>query len=111
MLFRSGSDFPIESINPILGFYAAIARKDVNGNPPEGFNIENALSREEAMKAMTIWAAKACFEEDIKGSIERDKFADFVILDGDIMEMDIRQVANVKVLQTYIAGAQVYACK
>ena len=63
-----GTDFPVEDVSPILTFYAAISRKDVNGYPEDGFNFENALSREEALRGMTIWAAKANFEEKEKGS-------------------------------------------
>ena len=65
-----GTDFPVENINPLYTFYAAVARKDMKGWPEEGYQMENALNREEALKGMTIWAAKAAFEENIKGSIE-----------------------------------------
>ena len=75
-----GTDFPIEKINPILTFHAATVRKDINNNPKNGFQIENALTRKETLKGMTIWAAYANFEENIKGSIEKNKVADFVIL-------------------------------
>ncbi|MBT5527840.1 MAG: amidohydrolase [Cytophagia bacterium] len=104
----NGSDFPVESINPLFGFYSTIARKDQQGNPPNGFQFENALSREEALKAMTIWAAKSNFEENIKGSIELGKLADFVILENDIMEIDELEIIDTKVLSTYIGGKEVY---
>ena len=75
-----GTDFPVEQINPILTFYAATIRKDANNYPEGGFQKENGLSKEETIRGMTIWAAKANFEEQEKGSIETGKFADFVIL-------------------------------
>ncbi len=95
----TGSDFPVESINPLLGFYAAVARQDSIGFPKGGFQVENALSREEALKGMTIWAAYSNFEEKEKGSIEPGKFADFVILDKDIMKIPIKDVRTVKVVR------------
>ncbi len=107
----NGSDFPIESINPIYGFYAAVARKNIDGLPENGFQIENSLSREEALKAMTIWAAKGCFEENEKGSLEVGKLADFVVLDSDIMKISISEVPSVKVLKTFVGGLEVFSFK
>jgi predicted amidohydrolase YtcJ len=104
----NGSDFPVESINPVYGFYAAVARKDLSGNPPDGFMKEEALSREEALRAMTIWAAKACFEENKKGSLESGKLADFVVLDQDIMKVDEVEISNTKVLGTWMDGVPVF---
>lgn len=103
-----GTDFPVEDINPIYTFYAAVARKDQKGWPDDGFQMENALTKEEALRGMTIWAAKAAFEEDIKGSIEAGKFADFIILQDDIMECDIDKVPGTKVKTTYLNGQKVY---
>jgi len=94
----TGSDFPVESINPLLGFYAAFTRLDSIGFPPGGFQSENALTREEALKGMTIWAAYANFEEKEKGSIEPGKFADYVILDKDIMKVTPPEVFKTKVV-------------
>lgn len=104
----NGSDFPVESINPLFGFYAAVVRKDQKAYPKDGFQIENKLSRKEALKRMTIWAAYSNFEEKEKGSIEPGKFADFVILDEDIMKIDEKELYKVKVYQTYVAGFLVY---
>jgi len=106
-----GTDFPVESINPIYTFYAAVERKDLKGFPSTGFQPENALSRVEALKGMTIWAAKAQFEENEKGSIEPGKYADFVILDNDIMKMNGADLPKVKVLKTYVNGEKVYEKK
>jgi hypothetical protein len=107
----NGTDFPVEEINPLLTFYAAVARVSENGDPRGGFQIENALSREEALRSMTIWAAKGSFEEDIKGSIEPGKLADFIILEKDIMKVNISEVPGIKVLKTYIDGEMVFEAK
>ncbi|MCX6251745.1 MAG: amidohydrolase family protein [Bacteroidetes bacterium] len=104
----NGTDFPIEKIDPLLTFYAAVARKDLTGYPPDGFQTENALTREDALRSITIWAAKGCFEEKEKGSIEPGKYADFVILDQDIMTIPIDEVPKVKVLSTYLNGEKVF---
>lgn len=106
-----GTDFPVENINPMFTFYAATERKDLKGYPAGGFQKENALTRQEALKGMTIWAAKANFEEKEKGSIEPGKYADFVILDQDIMKTDGTQLPKVKVLNTYVNGEKVYEKK
>lgn len=100
----NGTDFPVEKIDPRLTFLASVARKDVEGYPEEGFQKENGLTREETLKSMTIWAAKAAFEENEKGSIEVGKFADFIILEEDIMEIEEKDIPNVKVLNTYSSG-------
>ena len=106
-----GTDFPVENINPLYTFYAAVERKDLKGFPANGFQPENALSRVEALKGMTIWAAKAQFEEKEKGSIEPGKYADFVILDNDIMKINGADVPKVKALKTYVNGEKVYEKK
>jgi len=103
-----GTDFPIEGISPIETFYAAVARKDKEGNPIAGFQKENALSRSDALKGMTIWAAKSNFEEKEKGSLEKGKFADFIILNNDLMECSESAILNSSVTRTYINGACVY---
>ncbi len=102
-----GTDFPVEKVNPMLTFYAAVARKDLNNYPKDGFQMNNALSREETLKGMTIWAAYSNFEENEKGSIETGKFADFIILNQNIMEIEINQVPKIKVLQTFVNGERV----
>lgn len=107
----NGSDFPIENINPIYGFYAAVARKDLNGQPTNGFQIENALTREQALRGMTIWAAKANFEDDFKGSLELGKWADFVILDRDLLIEQESDLPNSKVISTFVGGEPVYQVK
>ncbi len=106
-----GTDFPVENINPMYTFYAAVARKDLKGFPEGGFQIENALSRENTLRGMTIWGAYANFEEKEKGSIEIGKFADFVILENDIMKCEIDNVPKTKVFATYVNGEKVYEKK
>ena len=103
-----GTDFPVENINPMLTFYAAAIRKDAKGFPASGFQMENALSREQALRGMTIWAAKGSFEEKEKGSIEAGKFADFIILDQDIMKANPAELLKTVVLKTYVNGELVF---
>ncbi|CAM4318288.1 amidohydrolase [Gillisia hiemivivida] len=103
-----GTDFPVEEVSPFYTFYASTARKDLKNYPEGGYRMEQALSREETLKGMTIWAAYANFEEEEKGSIETGKFADFIILDKNIMEVDKNEIPNIKVLQTYVNGEKVY---
>lgn len=106
-----GTDFPVEFINPLFTFYSAVARKDGNNFPDNGFQIENALTRIEAIKGMTIWAAKGSFEEYEKGSLEVGKFADFVILNSDILSIPIEETRNTKILSTWVDGKLVYEFK
>jgi predicted amidohydrolase YtcJ len=106
-----GTDFPVEDISPIKTFYAAVFRQDAKGFPAGGFEMENALTRQEAIRGMTIWAAKANFEEHEKGSLEKGKFADFVILDNDLMTTNEKDVLNTKVLKTFVNGEKVFEGK
>ncbi len=103
-----GTDFPVEDISPFKSFYAAVYRKDSKGFPKGGFQMENALTRQETIKGMTIWAAYSNFEEKEKGSLTKGKFADFVILDNDLMTCTEDKILNTKVLSTFIAGEEVY---
>ena len=104
----NGTDFPIENISPLQTFYAAVARKDLKGYPIEGYQTENSLTREEALRSVTIWAAKANFMEKSKGSLEIGKDADFVILDQDIMQIPTLNVPTTASLQTFIMGEAVH---
>ncbi|WP_299246717.1 amidohydrolase [uncultured Aquimarina sp.] len=103
-----GTDYPVENVSPFYTFYAAVARKDLKQYPAGGFQKENALSREETLKGMTIWAAYSNFEETEKGSITKGKFADFVILEENIMEIEEDKIPNIKVNATYVGGEKVY---
>ncbi len=103
-----GTDFPVEDISPFKTFLAAVVRKDAKGYPAKGFQAENALTREEAIKGMTTWAAKAGFLEKEVGSIEVGKKADFIIADKDLMKVDEKEILNTKVLATFIGGKKVF---
>jgi predicted amidohydrolase YtcJ len=104
----NGSDFPVENINPLYGYYALCVRKDREGFPEGGFQAENAMSRKEALKAMTIWAARAAFEETEKGSLEPGKMADFILTDSDLLEIPPEEIPLVRITQTWLAGEKVY---
>ncbi|AKA34341.1 amidohydrolase [Flagellimonas lutaonensis] len=106
-LVALGTDFPVERVNPFLTFYAAVARKDLDNYPEGGFQMKDALTREEALKGMTIWAAYSNFEENEKGSIEAGKFADFVVLSDDIMSIPEANIPNLKAEQVFLGGEQV----
>ena len=103
-----GTDFPVEDISTFKTFFAAVVRQDSKGFPAGGYQMENALSREETLRGMTIWAAKASFEEKKKGSLEKGKFADFIILDTDLMSCEAAAILKTKVLATYSNGKKVY---
>lgn len=103
-----GTDFPVEDISPFKTFYAAVVRKDAKGNPPNGFQPENALTRRQAIKGMTIWAARAdCLEKEV-GSIEPGKKADFVILDQDLLQVPDARILSVNVVSTWLGGKKVH---
>ncbi|MFM7900600.1 MAG: amidohydrolase, partial [Bacteroidota bacterium] len=107
-LIIGGSDFPVEHINPLFGFYAAVTRKDQKGFPENGFLAEQKISREDALRSMTIWPAFGAFMESQTGSIEKGKNADFIILDQDIMQCKESDIWKAKVLETYIGGKKVF---
>jgi len=106
-----GTDFPVEDISPFKTFYAAVVRKDAKGWPDNGYQPENALSRADALRGMTIWAAKSNFEEKEKGSLEKGKLADFVVTDKDLMTAAPEELLNIVVERTYINGELVYKRK
>jgi predicted amidohydrolase YtcJ len=106
-----GTDFPVEDINPMNTFYAAVVRKDAKGFPEGGYQFENALSRQETLRGMTIWAAKGSFEENEKGSLEVGKFADFIILNQDIMTVASEKLLATQVLKTFVGGEKVFEIK
>ncbi|MBC7689495.1 MAG: amidohydrolase [Aquabacterium sp.] len=106
-----GTDFPVEDISPFKTFYAATIRKDAKGWPEAGYQINNALTKKQTLMGMTIWAAKANFEENEKGSLEKGKFADFVILDTDLMTTDPGKILQAAVVKTFVNGEVVYEKK
>jgi len=105
----SGSDFPVENINPLHGFFAAVARKDHKFYPEKGFFPQHKLSREETIKSFTIWPAYAAFKEQEWGTLTIGKVADFVVLDQDLMQSPEMDLLKTTVLSTYIGGKQVYS--
>jgi len=104
----NGTDFPIEDISPLKTFFASVCRTNSKGLPLGGFQMENALTREQALRSVTIWAAKAGFEETKKGSIEIGKAADFVVLDTDLMNCSVEAILQAKVLKTVSGGQLVF---
>ena len=104
----SGTDFPVEAVNPMYTFHSAVYRQNLDFVPSEGFQMENALTKEETLRSMTIWAAKASFEETLKGSLEIGKYADFVVLDKDIMTTPGNEIPGIKVIMTFVNGEKVY---
>ena len=102
-----GTDFPVEEVNPMLTFHAAVARKDAKEYPKGGFQIENALSRAETLRGMTLWAAYSNFEEKEKGSLEVGKWADFVMYDQDLMKIEEHKIVKMKPIVTYLKGQKV----
>lgn len=105
----SGSDFPVENVNPFFGLYSAISRQDHQGNPEGGWYADEAMSREEALRSFTIDAAYAAYQEDILGTLESGKWADFILIDRDIMEVPKEQIWQTEVLETWVAGEKVYS--
>ena len=104
----NGTDFPVENIEPMFTFYASVFRTDLNSLPEGGWQKEEGLTREQTLRSMTIWAAKAAFEENEKGSLEPGKYADFVILDTDLMTATPQQVLAAKIESTWIGGEKVF---
>ncbi|HET7189954.1 MAG TPA: amidohydrolase [Gemmatimonadaceae bacterium] len=104
----NGSDFPVEAVNPLLSFHSAVSRQDAENWPAAGWMPEQRMTRDEALKSMTIWPAYAAFQETTMGSLTPGKLADFVVLDRDIMTVPERDILGTNVLATYIGGQAVY---
>jgi len=107
----NGSDFPVEEVNPLISFHAAFTRQDAHNWPPNGWYPEQKMTREEALRSITLWPAYAAFQERIMGSLTPGKLADFVVLDQDIMRVAPEQVLHTQVLATYVGGKAVYERK
>jgi Predicted metal-dependent hydrolase with the TIM-barrel fold len=108
VVIPNGSDFPVEEVNPLISFHSAVSRQDASGWPPGGWYPDQIMTREEALRAMTIWPAYAGFQEKTMGSISPGKYADFVILDRDIMTVPASDILKTKVISTWIGGKPVY---
>jgi len=108
VVIPNGSDFPVEQVNPLISFHASIARQDANDWPAGGWQPEQRMTREEALRSMTLWPAYSAFQEKDMGSLTPGKLADFVILDQDIMRVPAELVLKTNVLATYVGGKAVY---
>jgi predicted amidohydrolase YtcJ len=104
-----GSDAPVEMVNPYHGLYAAVTRMDRSGLPNGGWYPSEAMTRVEALKAFTIWTAYGQFEENLKGSLEVGKLADFVVIDRDYMSCAANDIKNINAVLTVVGGEEVYA--
>ncbi len=108
VVIPNGSDFPVESVNPLISFHASVARQDAENWTDEGWHPEQKMTREEALKSMTIWPAYAAFQEKELGSLTPGKYADFVVLDRDIMKMPAEYILSTQVIATWLGGKPVY---
>jgi predicted amidohydrolase YtcJ len=111
VIIPNGSDAPVEQINPLISFHAAISRQDANNWPAGGWFADQRMTRDEALRGMTLWPAYAAFQEQDLGSLTIGKFADFVVLDQDIMRVPAELVLKTGVVMTYVGGKEVYARK
>lgn len=111
VVIPNGTDFPVEEVNPLLTFHAAVTRQDPTNWPVGGWYPEQKMTREEALQSMTIWPAYAGFQESVLGSLTPGKYADFVILDRDIMHVPDTEILGARVVSTWIAGKRVYEAK
>jgi predicted amidohydrolase YtcJ len=111
VIIPNGSDAPVEQINPLISFHAAVARQDAKNWPAGGWFPEQKMNREEGLRSMTLWPAFAAFQEKDLGSITAGKFADFVVLDQDIMRVPQELILNTNVLNTFVGGKEVYTRK
>jgi predicted amidohydrolase YtcJ len=108
VVIPNGTDFPVEAVNPMRTFHSAVSREDEHDWPPGGWHPEQKMTREEALKSMTIWPAYAAFQDSVMGSLSAGKYADFVVLDRDIMRIPAEEILATQVVATYIGGRAVY---
>ncbi len=108
VIIPNGSDFPVEQVNPLISFHAAVSRQDAANAPAGGWHPEQVMTRSEALKAMTLWPAYAAFQESTMGSLSAGKYADFVVLDRDIMTVPANEILQTRVMSTWIGGRAVY---
>jgi predicted amidohydrolase YtcJ len=111
VVIPNGSDFPVEHVNPLISFKAAVSRQDARGWPVGGWYPEQRMTRDEALKSMSLWAAYAAFQENELGSLTAGKRADFVVLDQDIMRVPDAMLPDTRVLSTWVGGRSVYERK
>jgi predicted amidohydrolase YtcJ len=108
VVIAGGSDAPVERGEPMIEFYAAVARKSIKGEQGEGWHLEQAVTREQALKMFTLWPAYAAFEEKEKGSIEPGKLADLTVLSDDVMKIAEPEILKTRCLMTIVGGEAVY---
>ncbi len=111
VIIPNGTDFPVEQVNPLITFHSAVTRQDSTGWPDGGWYPEQRMTRDEALRSMTIWAAYAGFQENLMGSITPGKYADFTVLDQDIMTVPANDILKTNVVATYMGGKAVYERK
>jgi predicted amidohydrolase YtcJ len=108
VIIPNGSDFPVEQVNPLISFHSAVSRQDASDWPPGGWYPAERMTREEALKSVTLWPAYAAFQEKLLGSLTPGKYADFVVLDQDIMRIPPELILRTRVLSTWVGGEKVY---
>jgi predicted amidohydrolase YtcJ len=108
VIVPNGTDFPVEAVNPLLTFHAAVTRQNAENQPPGGWHPDQRMTREEALASMTRWPAYAGFEEGVMGTISAGKYADFVVLDRDIMQVPVEEILKTQLVATYVGGQRVY---
>jgi predicted amidohydrolase YtcJ len=111
VVIPNGTDFPVEQVNPIITFHSAVTRQDASNSPPSGWYPDQRMTREEALRSMTLWPAYAAFQENELGSISVGKYADFTILNRDIMTLAPERILGAQVVATYVGGAPVYQAR
>jgi len=111
VIIPNGTDFPVEEVNPLLTFHAAVTRQDPTNWPTGGWYPDQKMTRQEALQSMTIWPAYAGFQESVLGSLTPGKYADFVVLDRDIMRVPDTEILGARVLSTWVGGKRVYEAK
>lgn len=108
LMILAGSDAPVEAGDPRIEFYAAVARKRLDGTSGPGWHPELAVSRETALKMLTIWPAHGAFQENIRGSIEVGKYADFTVFDSDLMKVPEPEILTSENVMTIVGGKITY---
>lgn len=111
VIIPNGTDVPVEEVNPLLTFHAAVTRQDPENSPVGGWYPDQKMTREEALQSITIWPAYAGFQESVLGSLTPGKYADFVVLDRDIMRVPDTEILRARVISTWIGGKRVYEAK
>ncbi len=110
-IVASGSDFPVELAEPFHGLHAAVTRQDRNNQPPNGWLPEDKLTPTQALRSFTLDAAYSAHQEDVIGSLEKGKWADFILVDRDVINGKPEDIWKTQVLETWVAGNKVFSKK